>query len=104
MANEKPLEAADDSPWEMFVIVNVSKPYAYAQEWGEFYVMPGEEPHTFGSLVEAVFEQLMLMDEYGHNPYSAPIYRLVPVSDEKRKGVLEEAQRMFAKFQIQEDE
>ena len=65
----------------MYVIVNVGKPLwpstTCPPEW--FFVLPGKEPHTYGTLDEAARELAELMEEYGHTLDTAPIFRLEPV-------------------------
>ena len=66
----------------LYVIVNVSKPVGLATSPGMYYVT-GEEPHTFGTLDEAVEGFLELAREFGHTLETAPMFKLEPVSVEE---------------------
>ena len=71
-------------PWgDKYVLVNESMGIAFLGREGEHYVMPGEDPHTYGSLEDAAEGLQTMIDEYDHTPQSSPIYRLVsvPLSD-----------------------
>lgn len=45
---------------------------------GELNVMPGEEPHTFGTIMSAAREVNSLMEEYDHDLETAQIFQLIP--------------------------
>lgn len=67
---------------QQYVVVNTSNPMwlAFNEDYpGEFPVMPGEEPHTYGLLRNAADCLADLMDEYEHTIESAPIFSLIPV-------------------------
>lgn len=67
---------------QQYVVVNTSNPMwlAFNEDYpGEFPVMPGEKPHTYGLLRNAADCLADLMDEYEHTIESAPIFSLIPV-------------------------
>ena len=67
----------------LYIIVNVSKPVGLAASPGMYYVLPGEESHTYGTLDEGVEEFFELSREFGHTLETAPIFELKPVSAER---------------------
>lgn len=73
-----------------YVIVNVTRGPGWKPYW--FYVLPGEEPHTYGTLEEAAEGLLFVMEEYGHTIETAPIFKLEPISVEEIEAVLERIQ------------
>jgi len=65
---------------KMYVVVNTTRLMHYFARYDEHPVMPGEEPHTYGTLEDAVEQQVSLHFENGHSPETAVVYELVPVS------------------------
>lgn len=65
----------------MYVVVNKTR-MAYPSPMGkerEHPVMPSEEPHTYGSLADAVEQVVDLHFVYAHTPETAVVYKLFPV-------------------------
>ncbi len=62
----------------MYVVVNMTIRHPSLSSGGHL-VMPGENPHTYISLDEAVEQQVDLHYEHGHMPETAVIYKLTPV-------------------------
>ncbi len=80
-----------------YVVVNVTHPiYAGIGEPYWFPVMPGEEPHTYGTLDEAAECLADLAEEYGHTPKTALIFKLEPVPIKEVERALEQAKRRLA--------
>ena len=79
-------------PWVKYVIINESRGIDCLSRDGEHYVMPGEDPHTYGGLEDAAEGLHTLMIEYDHTPQSAPIYRLVAVPPAKVYAALAHVQ------------
>jgi hypothetical protein len=86
--NERTRDTYDGS---LYVIVNVSKRIEFLSAPGRHYVVPGEEPGTFGTLDEAAEALLDLMDEYDHSLETAPLFKLVPVPVDEVKAALARA-------------
>ena len=80
-----------DYDGSLFVIVNTSRGVDVFPAPGMHYVLPGEEPKTFGTLDEAAESLLDLTDEYGHTVETAPIFRLVPVPVDEVDAAVERA-------------
>ena len=79
-------------PWAKYVIINESCGIDCLGRDGEHYVMPGEDPHTYGSLEDAAEGLQTMIDEYDHTPQSAPIYRLVAIPPAKVYAALAHVQ------------
>jgi len=62
----------------LFVVVNTTRSSMWGRD-GEYRVMPGEEPHTYGSVRTALGQVAILAVEHGHDLTTAQIFELVPV-------------------------
>jgi len=81
---------------DLFVIVNTSRGVDVFPAPGMHYVLPGEEPRTFGTLDEAAEALVELADEYGHTVETAPIFRLEPVPVGEVEAAVERARVRLA--------
>lgn len=67
------------------IVANMMKSSGGMQE---YLVMPGEEPHVYASVRDAVGQVADMISQYSHDVGTARVFRLVPVPIEEIEGKL----------------
>jgi len=70
-----------NEPFKQYAVVNLTNgPWGAPEGEEEYWLLPGEDPHTYGSIRTATYcVAATLEEEPGHNTMSVQVYRLLPV-------------------------
>ena len=86
----------------LYVVVNLAKQVEAAPKLGKkwHYVMPGEEPHTYDILDDAIEQVAALHQEFDHDLTTACVFELVRVPNRE----MQERYDQFVASMEEEDE
>jgi len=85
-----------NEPFKQYAVVNLMNgPWGAPEGEDEYWLLPGEDPHTYGSIKTAArCVAATLEEEPGQNTMSIRVYRLLPVGIdvvEKELALIEES-------------